>query len=144
MINNYFVLPNFFWPKSFPFSELFFALSFFLPIFFSHNNFFRQKHCFYKLLVVTTEKKTVSCKLFSNDFLGMLFQRIQANTGYLMLLQVTSSYYRLLYVSTSYYRLWKVITGYYRLIQVTTVFSDYYKLLRVTTSRSIKQTNDYR
>ena len=57
-------------------------------------------------------------------------QWIQANTGYLTLLQFTSGYHRLVHVSADYYRLLKVTRVYYRLLQVTRV---YYRLLQVTT-----------
>ena len=56
--------------------------------------------------------------IFFKDLPDMLFQRVQANTGYLRLLQVISGYYRLIHVSTDYYRLLKITKGYYRVLQV--------------------------
>ena len=54
----------------------------------------------------------------------MLIQRLQANSGYYMLLHLSTDYYRLLKVTTWCYRLLQVTAGYFRLLQVTT---GYYK-----------------
>ena len=63
-------------------------------------------------------------------------QVLDIATGYF-----NSGYYRLLQATKGYYRVLQVTIGYYRLLQV---ISGYYMLLRVTTSRLIKQTNDYK